>query len=91
MKVIKNKIINQDELLIKIGFPSYLNKYANDVKHFDITNREGHSAKVYWHILFGNDFIRDQKSFKFPIINSMLNYGYAILRGLFIRSIIKKD
>lgn len=92
-KIVQNKIANQASLLRKLGLQkaeAMLNSYVADVKRFDITNREGFAAKVYWNSLFGKDFVRDQKAIRNTIINSMLNYGYAILRSLMISSIIKR-
>lgn len=40
-----------------------------------MTNREGHSAKVYFNSLFGIEFNRELHC----DINSALDYGYAIL------------
>ena len=76
-EIIKNKIINQAMLLRKIDDNKYemLLNYANDVEVGDITNREGHAAKVYFNALFGNDFIRHSEQ----ETNAALNYGYAIL------------
>ncbi len=93
-EIIRNKINNQHYHLIKQRpqqiTDNYFIEQINKVKHFDITNREGHVAKVYWHLLFGKDFTRDYKSKKSPVINGILNYGYAILRGMVIKSIVKK-
>lgn len=93
-EIIKNKISNQYYLVnhvasADIGF-DYFTNILNEVKEFDVTNREGHFAKVYWHAMFGIDFIRDQDGNNNAVINSMLNYGYAILRGMVIKSIVKK-
>lgn len=76
-EIIKNKILNQAMLLRKIDDTKYeiLLNYANNVEVGDITNREGHAAKVYFNVLFGNDFIRHSEQ----ETNAALNYGYAIL------------
>lgn len=60
--------------------------YKN-VKEYDVTNREGHASKIYWHTLYGLDFNRRDDE---NIINKYLNYGYSILRSYFARSIVKK-
>ena len=59
----------------------------HDIKDYDISNREGHAAKIYWHTLFGIDFNRRDEE---NPINKYLNYGYAILRSYFSKSIVKK-
>ena len=94
IKIVQNKIFNQAKLVLQLfdnpKDDAYFIEQMDQVQDFDITNREGHVAKVYWHKLFGIDFIRDTNAYKNTIINSALNYGYAILRGMVIRSIIKK-
>ena len=91
--IIKNKIGNQKALLEETGLLKNeydFHKLIRETKPMDISNREGVAAKVYWHKLFGLNFKRDYKCQNNPFINSMLNYGYTILRSLVIRSIIKK-
>lgn len=77
-KIIEKKIINQaNNLYIKNlrGEFDLLIDYSQNVELGDITNREGHSAKVYFNGLFGKDFSRDQDN----NINKFLNYGYSII------------
>lgn len=76
-KIVINKIKNQALMLNKIKSDNYelLMSYANEVLIADKTNREGHSAKVYFNSMFGKDFSRNEDN----RINSALNYGYAIL------------
>ena len=50
----------------------------------DVTNREGHAAKVYFNALFGKDFTRTEES---PT-NAALNYGYALILSCFNREIV---
>lgn len=59
-------------------------QYIEQVQPADITNREGHAAKVYFNALFGMDLSRSQDNF----INAALNYGYGILLSIFARGII---
>ena len=76
-KIIKQKISNQSRVL-KINQKQNFDKlmeYYNDVQINDSTNREGHSAKVYFNSLFGMNFSRGLGG----DINSALDYGYAIL------------
>lgn len=83
--IIINKIKNQAKLLEKVGNERYkmLLEYMQDVELDDVTNREGHSAKVYFNSLFGLNFTRD----KICDINMALDYGYTILLSAFNRVI----
>ena len=51
----------------------------------DRENIEAQAAKIYWNKLFGDDFIRDKNG---EGINTLLNYGYTILRSGIARSIM---
>lgn len=84
--IVKNKIINQALLLHKIKSDNYelLMNYVNDVRVGDKTNREAHSAKVYFNSLFTKKFIRNASD----DINAALNYGYSILLSNFNKEII---
>lgn len=87
-EIIKEKIKNQANLLLENKkFEEYemLKDYENNVSFNDITNREGHSAKVYFNAIFGLDFARREGGF----YNSALNYGYAILLSAFNREITR--
>ncbi len=57
--------------------------YINELEFGDLTNREGHAAKVYFNALFGKDFTRSAES----SINAALNYGYSLLLSAFNREI----
>lgn len=85
-KIVQNKIKNQASVIRKIDREKYIKllEYAKEVKDGDITNREGHAAKVYFNTLFGNNFSRDLDS----DINKALNYGYAILLSTVNKEII---
>ena len=84
--IVKNKIINQALLLHKINSDNYelLMSYVNDVRVGDKTNREAHSAKVYFNSLFTKKFVRNAND----DINAALNYGYSILLSNFNKEII---
>lgn len=86
--IIKNKIHNQAMLLKKVGVKEYVNliDYENQVELNDISNREGHAAKLYFNLLFGDNFIRNG----LDVRNSALNYGYSILLSMLNREVIKK-
>ena len=61
-----------------------LKSYLEEITPGDITNREGHSAKVYFNALFGKSFSRSDDSY----INSALNYGYSVVLSAFNREIV---
>lgn len=85
--IIRGKIRNQATLLRRIGeikAADMLEEYAVNVKHDDITNREGHAAKVYFNALFGKGFKRDDVT---PV-NYALNYGYSVLLSVFNREVV---
>ncbi|MDR0914304.1 MAG: type II CRISPR-associated endonuclease Cas1 [Oscillospiraceae bacterium] len=85
-EIVKEKIKNQACLLNHLHhYDAFelLTDYANDVQLGDITNREGHAAKVYFNALFGQEFSRGQDC----NINAALNYGYALLLSAFNREI----
>lgn len=63
---------------------SLMKGYMDQIEAGDITNREGHSAKVYFNALFGKDFSRSDDN----LINSALNYGYGIILSAFNREIV---
>lgn len=84
--IVKEKISNQILNLLSFGFikeAKMLENYILEVKENDTTNKEGHSAKVYFHALFGLKFTRDDEC---PI-NAALNYGYSLLLSSFNREI----
>lgn len=85
-KIIIEKIRNQaNNLKVKNNIVEYemLIDYSNNVEIGDVTNREGHSAKVYFNALFGKDFNRRSDC----LANTMLNYGYSILLATINREI----
>ncbi len=89
-EIIRHKIINQSEMCLNVigddECSSKLVELSNNLKEYDISNREGHASKIYWHSLFGIKFKRFDEDYP----NALLNYGYTVLRGYITRSIIKK-
>ena len=61
-----------------------LRQYISELEFADVTNREGHAAKVYFNALFGMDFTRSEDN----AINAALNYAYGILLSCFNREIV---
>lgn len=87
-KIIQEKIKMQTNFLNELGFyeqSEMLKSYNKNILPNDITNREGHSAKVYFNAVFGNLFSRRSVSF----VNSALNYGYSILLSMINREVVK--
>lgn len=87
-KIIQNKIYQQKKFLEELGLDIHaelLKIYLDDVMPSDVTNREGHSAKVYFNAIFGRDFQRRQDG----DVNAILNYGYAIMLSCFNREIVR--
>ncbi|AGM98579.1 type II CRISPR-associated endonuclease Cas1 [Streptococcus iniae] len=86
-KIIAQKILNQSMYLGSCGFyeksQSIIDLY-NGLEIFDPTNREGHSARIYFNTLFGNDFSREQDN----VINAGLDYGYTLLLSMFARELV---
>ena len=86
--IIKNKIINQRDLLVLKDLNEnnikLLTQYHGEIKNGDTSNREGHAAKVYFNTLFGLTFTRDDDN----IYNACLNYLYSVIRAFFTRLIV---
>ncbi|MBF0714025.1 type II CRISPR-associated endonuclease Cas1 [Gemella sp. GH3] len=84
-KIVYEKIKNQYLVLKKLNLEGYhkLMDYLEELEFNDVTNREGHAAKIYFNSLFGKDFSRSQECF----VNAALNYGYSILLSSFNREI----
>jgi CRISPR-associated protein Cas1 len=84
--IIKAKITNQAKIL------SFFTKeqeqqlllLVKKVNSGDSQNIEAQAAKKYWQKLFGKNFRRDYSN---TGINSLLNYGYAILRSSTARAV----
>lgn len=85
-QIVTAKIRNQAGLLIKIGKNGkQLKPLWQNVTSGDIDNREGIAARIYFKELFGKDFVRDRA---LPGINSLLNYGYTVLRAATARALM---
>ena len=85
-QIVEAKIRNQAALLNKLGKDGdKLKPYYMNVKSGDTDNREGIAAKIYWSELFGGDFVRTREGVE-P--NSLLNYGYTLLRAAVARSLM---
>ena len=84
---IAQKILNQSYYLGECSFfeksQSIMELY-NGLEQFDPSNREGHSARIYFNTLFGNDFTRESDN----DVNAALDYGYTLLLSMFAREVV---
>lgn len=86
-QIIQQKIGNQAQVLENKGIANKNIKYwQTKVKPNDPDNFEGRAAAYYW-----KHFWQEKEDFKRgrfePAPNNLLNYGYAILRGVVARSL----
>ena len=87
-EIIKSKLSNQAKVLELFGIEksNELIQLSSKVQLYDKNNDEALGARIYWKQLFKvPNFKREQGAE--DIINSMLNYGYAIVRACMARSI----
>lgn len=85
-EIVIAKINNQAKAYLRIkkdekGYES-IRGFADEVTKGDKTNREAHAAKVYFNLLMENTYSRGNEDI---ILNSALDYGYAILRSYLAR------
>ncbi|HHT9159439.1 MAG: hypothetical protein A3D13_07480 [Planctomycetes bacterium RIFCSPHIGHO2_02_FULL_40_12] len=84
--IVRAKIREQAKVLLHAtGDSSPLPAFATRVKSGDPDNIEAQAARIYWQRLFGSTFRRDYEA---PGINSLLNYGYAVMRAAVARAIV---
>lgn len=87
-QIIQNKIENQGIVLAQLGHEKEarcLRVISKEVTSGDATNREGYAAREYWSCIFGPEFSRKIEAEEG--INILLNYGYAVLRGMTARAV----
>lgn len=89
-KIIYHKIENQLFVLKEndrdISYINMIENLKSTIEFYDMTNREGLVAKIYFRALFGDKFRR----FEEDTINAGLNYGYIILRTMIAKSLVSK-
>ena len=86
-KIVSEKIRNQSIVLErndKKKEAEMLKSYLTNLLPGDVSNREGHAAKVYFNAIFGKDFLRSDED---NVINSALDYGYALILSAFNREV----
>ncbi len=88
-QTVQQKIWNQAKVLQQVrgNLAKQMFTWSNEVRSGDSDNREAVAAAFYWKEMFPDieDFRRDRYG-KSP--NNLLNYGYAILRGVVARSLV---
>jgi CRISPR-associated protein Cas1 len=84
-QTVEAKISNQANVLRRLSkdYKRVMN-FAEKVKSGDPDNAEGSAARIYWPLLFGKKFNREQHG---DPPNNLLNYGYAILRAAVARAL----
>ncbi len=90
MRVVKAKIHGQANNLRCHGISgaTQLDQMACEVRSGDPSNIEGRAARFYWQCLFGKQGFRRIPGSRNDPINSMLDYGYSVLRGHSVRAVI---
>ena len=86
-RIVAEKIRNQALFLLekqKIREAEMLFSYVQDLQPGDLSNREGHAAKVYFNAIFGDGFRRGDGM----AVDSALNYGYSLILSAFNREIV---
>jgi CRISPR-associated protein Cas1 len=84
--IVRSKLEQQAAVLEAVGAPPMpLLALARKVKSGDPENLEAQGARRYWGLLFGDEFRRDQNA---GGINSLLNYGYTVLRSATARAVV---
>ena len=85
-RIIRRKILTEKEVLFRRGYSveaEILAAYSDEVERGDLTNREGHAAKVYFNRILPDGETRRSGGF----LNGCLNYGYAVLLSAINREI----
>ncbi len=87
-EIVRAKLHGQAATLsgVKPRFGSRMERIAEDVLVGDSTNVEGMGARYYWTHLWGKSFVRNYDGR--DRINSLLNYGYGILRGFGVQAVL---
>ncbi len=84
--MIKAKLRAQADLLKHNGLPyDHLERLIPMVRSGDPDNCEATGAARYFETIFGDDFLRTRDE---PGLNSVLNYGYALIRAAVARALV---
>lgn len=86
-RIIKEKINTEYVMLKKynhLDVALQVYDYMENVEIGDLSNREGHAAKVYFNNIFYKNFSRNENS----VLNASLNYGYTLILSQFNRIVV---
>lgn len=87
--IVEAKIQNQAKAYFKVKNDQtgtqQIVEFAKEIVAGDRSNREAHAAKVYFNLLMGTSFSRGNENI---LLNSGLDYGYAIIRGYIARACV---
>jgi CRISPR-associated protein Cas1 len=85
-KIVEVKIQNQAKAYLRMKNDqqgaAQIAAFSLEMSNGDKSNREAHAAKVYFNLLMGTSFSRGNDDI---LLNSGLDYGYAVLRGYIAR------
>lgn len=85
-QVVVSKVRWQAAVLDSYGHPTgAFDRLARAVRSGDPDNIEAQAARRYWPTLMGPEFRRDRTA---EGANSLLNYGYTVLRALVARTLV---
>lgn len=88
-QTVKQKIANQEVVLRRYtdAETRCMKAWVEDVRSGDADNLEARAAAYYWRNIFPEipDFVRGRDG---EPPNNLLNYGYAILRGVIARALV---
>lgn len=83
-KKIENQAVCLENSWAERDVVNRMRELASEVVAHDAGNREGISAKLFFRNVYGTEFIR----FSDDETNSLLNYGYAIIRSGVAKSLV---
>jgi CRISPR-associated protein Cas1 len=92
-QVIKSKIFGQASILSSFSKEDAqrLSIIASKVSNGDEDNKEGQAARFYWNVYFdklNSSVKKREKQGAEDIVNSCLNYAYAIIRSIVARALV---
>lgn len=87
-QIVQAKIRAQAVNLEEPGARAHLSAMARRVRSGDAGNMEAQAAKFYWTNFLGNGAPFHRDTAGYDSLNSMLNYGYAVMRAAVARALV---